>query len=404
MPFFGRTEDINCQVILGDNMSTTQATISTNATSKNQLVDLLVRLLTVAVLLYLFLIGVKILGDSFKLMGGGFAKGLLNISANPLAGLFSGMFATVLIQSSSVTTSIIVGLVSSGSLPLGGAIPMIMGANLGTSVTNTLVSLGYIKNEKHFRDAFAAATIHDFFNILTVVVLLPIELMTGMLEKTAVYLSSLLYGSSSTSMSYKSPIKAAIKPVAKGIETFVVDTLGFNGTIGGVILVLIAASVIFMALFMIVKTMKVLVESNKGQIIENLLSKNGYVTIGFGTLLTIAVQSSSITTSLLVPMAGAGVISLATILPVTIGANIGTTTTALLASLSGNVAGLSIALVHFLFNVGGMLLWYVHPKMREIPLTLCESLAGLTQKNRFYGVGYILAVFFIIPFVLTMLL
>ncbi|PIQ90757.1 MAG: sodium dependent phosphate transporter [Candidatus Omnitrophica bacterium CG11_big_fil_rev_8_21_14_0_20_41_12] len=281
---------------------------------------------------------------------------------------------------------------------------MVMGANLGTSVTNTLVSLGYIKNGKNFRDAFAAATIHDFFNILTVAVLLPIELATGLLEKSAVYLSGLLYGSSSTTMSYKSPIKAAIKPVANGIKLFITETLGFSGNIAGIVLVIISASLIFIALYMIVKTMKVLVESNKGQIIENLLSKNGYVTILFGTLLTVAVQSSSITTSLLVPMAGAGVLTLESILPVTVGANIGTTATALIASLTGNVAGLSIALVHFLFNMAGMLLWYVHPKMRQIPLTLCSRLANLTRTNRAYGVLYIVLVFFLIPFTLTMLL
>ena len=134
---------------------------------KNKNTDLIIRVISVIALLFIFLVGIKVLGSSFKMMGGGFAKGLINVTSNPILGLFSGMFATVLIQSSSVTTSLIVGLVASGALPLTGAIPMIMGANLGTSVTNSLVSLGYIKNQKHFRDAFAAATVHDFFNILT---------------------------------------------------------------------------------------------------------------------------------------------------------------------------------------------------------------------------------------------
>src|SRR5690606_5474619 len=150
--------------------------------SKDQIIETLLRVLTVVVLLYTFLIGVSTLEGSFKLMGAGFAKGLLTVTANPILGLFSGMFATVLVQSSSVTTSILVGLVASGSLSLNGAIPMVMGANLGTSVTNTLVSLGYIKSQKHFRDAFAAATVHDIFNILTVLVVLPLEIAFGFLE------------------------------------------------------------------------------------------------------------------------------------------------------------------------------------------------------------------------------
>ena len=137
--------------------------VTENKIEKNQLMDLTFRFISVVLLLYFFLVGVKLLGGSFKMMGSGFATSLLDVTHNPILALFSGMLATVLIQSSSVTTSIIVGLVASGTLPLGGAIPMVMGANLGTSVTNSLVSLGYLKNKQHFKKAFAAATIHDFF-------------------------------------------------------------------------------------------------------------------------------------------------------------------------------------------------------------------------------------------------
>ena len=383
-------------------MSTNTQTKDKPGISRADILDGLMRFLLIITLLYVFLVGVSVLGGSFKLMGGGFAKGLLNVTSNPLLGLFSGMFATVLFQSSSVTTSIIVGLVASSALPLGGAIPMVMGANLGTSVTNTLVSLGYLKNQKHFRDAFAAATVHDIFNILTVLVLLPLELMTGFLEKSSQYIATALYGGSA-SMSFKSPIKAAIKPVSKGIANTVTG-LTDSGPIAGIILAIIAATLIIFALSLIVKTMKTVVESNKGEIIENLLAKNGYVAIAFGTILTIAVQSSSITTSLLVPMAGAGVLTLESILPVTIGANIGTTATALLAALTGNVAGLGIAIVHFLFNVAGLVLWYVHPKLRQLPIVLCNQLANLTLKNRMNGVAYIVIVFFVLPFLLTVIL
>lgn len=383
-------------------MSTNTQTNAKAGISKADILDGLMRLLLIVTLLYVFLVGVSVLGGSFKLMGGGFAKGLINVTSSPLLGLFSGMFATVLFQSSSVTTSIIVGLVASSALPLGGAIPMVMGANLGTSVTNTLVSLGYLKNQKHFRDAFAAATVHDIFNILTVAILLPLELMTGFLEKSSQYIATALYGGSA-GMSFKSPIKAAIKPVSKGIANTVTGLME-SGPMAGIILAIIAATLIIFALSFIVKTMKVVVESNKGQIIENLLAKNGYVAIVFGTILTIAVQSSSITTSLLVPMAGAGVLTLESILPVTIGANIGTTATALLAALTGNVAGLGIAIVHFLFNIAGLVLWYVHPKLRQIPIVLCNQLANLTLKNRMNGVAYIVIVFFVLPFLLTVVL
>lgn len=371
-----------------------------NHLSKSQIIDFAIRALAVIALLYLFLVGVKVLGGSFKYLGGGFAKGLLDVTANPILALFSGMLATVLFQSSSVTTSIIVGLVASSSLPMGGAIPMIMGANLGTSVTNSLVSLGYLKSQKHFRDAFAAATVHDLFNILTVLIMLPLELATGILEKASTYLAAMLYGSGA-GVTYSSPVKAAIKPAANGIKALVTEWASLSGTIAGVLMIGIAAILIIFSLSYIVRIMKKVVESNKGEIIENLLAKNGYVAIAFGTFLTISVQSSSITTSLLVPMAGAGMLGLNTILPVTIGANIGTTATALLAALAGNSAGLAIALVHFLFNISGMLLWYVNPSLRQVPIKLCEGLADLTLKNRLHGIGYVAMMFFILPLAFT---
>lgn len=370
---------------------------------KTRILDMALRFFVVLSLLYLFLVGVSVLGGSFKLMGDGFARSLLNVTSKPILALFSGMFATVLFQSSSVTTSVIVGLVTSETLPLSGAVPMIMGANLGTSVTNTLVSLGYIKNQKNFRDAFAAATVHDIFNILTIIILLPLELTTGFLEKSASALAKVMYGSP-TMLTYDSPVKAIIKPVSQKINFIVTDIFGLIGNAGGIALAFIAAIIIIFSLSFIVRTMQVIIDSNKGQIIENLLSKNGYVAILFGTVLTVAVQSSSITTSLLVPMAGAGLLSLESILPVTIGANIGTTTTALLAALTGNIAALAIALVHFLFNLCGFLLLYIHPNMRRIPIKLCHKLANLTMRNRVNGVAYITVVFFLLPFSLTLIL
>ncbi len=364
--------------------------------TKSETTDLLIRITSVIALLFIFLVGVNTLSSSFKLLGGGFAKGLLNISANPFVSLMTGMFATVLFQSSSVTTSIIVGLVSSSALSFEGAIPMIMGANLGTSVTNTFVSLGYIRSHSNFKRAFAAATIHDFFNILSVFILLPLELTTGVLSKSALYLANTFYGASA-SMKYSSPLKSAIKPLTNAIKHFSTKFLGFEDTWAGIVMVVISAVIIMSALSFIVKIMNVIVENHKGEIIEKLLAKNAYLTILFGTLLTIAVQSSSITTSLLVPMAGSGVLTLETIFPITVGANIGTTTTALLASLTGNVMGLAIALVHFLFNVGGTLIWFVPEKLRVIPLWCARKLGEAVERNRLVGPGYIAAVFFIFP-------
>lgn len=366
----------------------------------DELFDLTKRILIVIALLYFFLVGVKCLSTGMKMMGGDFAKTLFDMTSQPIVSLMAGMLATVLFQSSSVTTAIIVGLVASGTLSIGGAVPMIMGANLGTSVTNTLVSMGYIKDMRHFKKAFAAATVHDFFNILSVAILLPIELATGFIEKSAIYVSQLMYGSVS-GLKFSSPIKAAIKPPVKMLKGFATETFGSG--ISGIAMMILSAAIIVISLSLIVKTMKAFFESHKTEVLDKLLSKNAYGSILFGIVLTVAVQSSSITTSLLIPMAGSGMLSMAAIYPITVGANIGTTATAMLAALTGNVAGLSIALVHLFFNVLGTMLFFPVPALRKLPIKLAETLAESLEKTKIIGVGYVGTVFFVLPISLIFL-
>ncbi|MBT3983162.1 MAG: Na/Pi symporter [Bacteriovoracaceae bacterium] len=369
--------------------------VSTGLNAKD-ITEIILRAVAVISLLFLFLVGVKVLGGSIKLMGKDFATSLLGLQSNPFLALMAGMLSTALFQSSSVTTSIIVGMVSAGSLTVTGAVPMIMGANIGTSVTNTLVSLGYVQDKKNFERAFSAATVHDMFNLLSVIVFLPLEMATGFLGKSATFAATFLYGSASGGK-FSSPIKAALKPASKAVSHFVTGTLGFESVAAGITQMIIAAIIIIFALSFIVKLMKVIVESNKGEVINRMLTKNASLGILIGAAVTVSVQSSSITTSLLVPMAGAGLLTVNSILPVTVGANIGTTATALIAALAGNVHGLAIALVHFFFNICGMLAWFVHPKMRRAPIVLCESLAAGVAKNKILAPVYIGFVFFLAP-------
>ena len=366
-----------------------------NEENKNQTATIVTRLFITLTLLFIFLVGVKSLSTGLKMMGSDFANTLFELTGKPFISLMAGMLATVLFQSSSVTTSIIVGLVSAGTISISNAIPMIMGANLGTSVTNTLVSLGYLNDKESFKRAFAAATVHDFFNILAVLILLPLELTFNFIEKMAKYFSALMYGSVE-GVKYSSPIKAAIKPPVAFLKS---SFKSFDADYAAIMMILAAGIIIIFSLTMIVKNMKYFIENSKSQVIDKLLSKNAIVSIIFGILVTISVQSSSITTSLLVPLAGSGLLTLEAIYPVTIGANIGTTATALLAALTGNAAGLTIALVHLLFNILGMLLLYPIPQLRRIPIVCSKFLAELVEKSKLYGVGYVLLVFFIIPLI-----
>ena len=218
-----------------------------------------------------------------KYLGGDFAKSVITTTSNPFIALFIGILATTLFQSSSTTTSLIVGMVSGGALTISGAVPMIMGANIGTTVTNTIISIGYVNRDNEFRRAFSAATVHDFFNLLAVIILFPLEVAFGFLEKSATGLGKLLFGTISTDEVFNSPIKKAIKWGAKQIEAISFE----NNTL----LIVISVLLTFGMLFAIVKLLRSLVLSRVEQIFDKYIFTTPIRAIIFGILLTILVQS-----------------------------------------------------------------------------------------------------------------
>ena len=131
-------------------------------------IKIILKITGVFLALYLFLVGINGLSSGIKLLGGGFAKEVMSTTSNPFIALFIGILATTLFQSSSTTTSLIVAMVGGGTLTLAGSIPMVMGANIGTTVTNTIVSIGHLQRGNEFKRAFQAATVHDFFNVIAV--------------------------------------------------------------------------------------------------------------------------------------------------------------------------------------------------------------------------------------------
>jgi sodium-dependent phosphate cotransporter len=361
----------------------------------NENFKILLKILGVFLALYLFLVGINGLSSGIKLLGGDFAKQVMSTTSNPFVALFIGILATTLFQSSSTTSSLIVAMVGSGTVTLSGAVPMIMGANIGTTVTNTIVSIGHIQRGNEFKRAFQAATIHDFFNLLAVLVLFPIEYFFGVIEKTASWLGVLLFGSISTDEVFKSPIKAAIKWGSKQIQQ-----LSFDNDIFFIILSVLLT---FLMLYAIVKLLRSLVLEKVEVFFDTYIFKTAMRAMIFGMLLTISVQSSSITTSTIVPLAGAGVLSLRQIYPFTLGANIGTTVTALLASLTLNVTAMVAAFAHLFFNIFGIIAVYLNPFLRDIPVKLSEKFSDLAIKNKLIPVTYLVVVFFIIPFLIIFL-
>ena len=343
----------------------------------------------------MFLVGIKGLSIGIKYLGGDFAKTVIATTSNSFVALFIGIISTAIFQSSSTTTSLIVGMVGGGALTLSGAIPMIMGANIGTTITNMIVSIGHINRSNEFRRAFAAATVHDFFNVIAVIILFPLEMIFGILEKSAIGLGNLFFGKVTTDEVFHSPIKIAIKWGSNHLEAL---SSGNN-----VLLIVISVLLTFTMLFSIVKVLRSLVLNKVEVFFDQYFFRSAITAFSFGVILTILVQSSSITTSTIIPLAGAGVLTLRQIYPFTLGANIGTTVTALLASLTLNVTAMVAAFSHLFFNIFGIILIYLNPLLRDIPMKFAKWIANVAIQNKALPIIYLLIIFFGIPLLIIFL-
>lgn len=377
---------------------------------KKKATSLILNIVLMLLFLWIFLLSIKLFGGTFKHYFKHDAKSLIeNATNNPMISLIIGILSTAIIQSSSSTTSIIIAFVGAGTLSVPNAVPMIMGANIGTSITNTIVSFGNVRNKLEFKRSFASATVHDFFNLLSVSVFLPLELATGMISKSAGILTQFLTGS--TGVKFNSPLNAIVKPVAAKIEMFFAQLLNnpivekvkdgkvkFSVEYDGILLavmVVISLTMLFIALSRMSKIMKSLLLGKFERILHKYVFNNMATSFVFGILFTMSVQSSSISTSLVVPLVGAGILSLDQIFPYTIGSNIGTTITGILAALvTGSPAAITIALVHTLFNILGAAVFI---PLRFIPINISTWFAGKAAETKMWAIGYIGVVFFILP-------
>jgi sodium-dependent phosphate cotransporter len=350
-------------------------------------------------LVYLLILAVGMIGSGFKWASGGAegARELFAFARNPFMGLIVGVLATALVQSSSTVTSIIVALCA-GGMPVGVAVPMVMGANIGTTITNTLVSLGHVRQSEGFRRAFAAATVHDFFNILSVVLFLPLEMAFHLLERVGLVLAEAMTGGSAMSMNGLNFVGAVTKPVVNGVQ----GLFGaLPGKLGAILLILAGLGLIFFTIYQMGRILRRALSGRARHMVEQAVGRGPIRSIGVGAVVTVLVQSSSTTTSLIVPLAGTGLVTLSKVYPFTLGANIGTTITALLAatSITGEPAtfALQIALIHLLYNLVGVLVIYGLPFLRSLPMKAAEALAETASRRRPLALAYVVVVFFMIP-------
>jgi sodium-dependent phosphate cotransporter len=347
--------------------------------------------------LVLFVFALDMMVSSLQHLGKTAAETILLATSNPFTALFIGLLITAMIQSSSTATSLVVALVASGSLTTESAIPIIMGANIGTTITSTIVSLGFINKKKEFRRAVAAGTYHDFFNILTATILIPLEYYYRFLSDLATYITTNFFTISKTASA------PGFKPIWSGF-TPVIEFL-VNLIPNGFLLTVFSFVLLFGSILLFRKLISGLLLAGSPLGFSRFFFKSSLKSFLWGLLTTAAIRSSTITTSVVVPIVAQKIITLRKAAPFILGANIGTTVTAFIAALlnSNSSNAVSIALAHFLFNCIGVLIFFPIPGLRAIPLLLANGLGKLTIRYRLVGFVYVLVVFFFIPFSLIYL-
>jgi sodium-dependent phosphate cotransporter len=349
-------------------------------------------------LLYVFFLCIELLGGSIKLFGEEAVVHLMDATNNPFVGLFMGILTTSIIQSSSTTTALVVGMVGGGTLSISQAIPIIMGANIGTTVTNSIVSMGYVRRRKEFAQAFSGAILHDFFNLLGVTVFLPLEIAFHPIQYIASFISSSLIGLEG--VHFHSPINVIVHPVVVCLHEIGAKFVSSN-TVLGIVMIVFALVLLIFALSRIVKLMHGALAKKIELVVDRYLFTGIFRSLVIGIVITAVVQSSSATTSVVIPLLGAGIVRLETVYPYMVGANIGTTITALLASLvTGVPAAVTVAFCHLVFNTFAASLWL---PLRFVPIWLARVLAKATAKRRWIAPVYVLVLFFIIPGILILI-
>ena len=370
---------------------------------------------------YLFVAAINLMGEGLKTIAEvpeskRWMDAVFACVGHPLAGLFAGILVTSLVQSSSFTTTFAVGLVAGGQISLAAAIPVVMGANVGTSVTNLLVSLAHIRRRGEFRLSLGGAIVHDFFNVLSVILLLPLEVAFGIISRPAEAMARWFVGSdfSAGDPGHFNFVKMAVRPICRATHWLFADLLRLPVTPTGVLQAVIAVVLLFVALLLLVRMLHGLMEDRLSGLFSRTVFRNPLVAFLTGLLVTAAVQSSSVTTSIVVPLVGAGVLKLRQIYPYTLGANVGTTVTAILGALAimamkaglGPAAemaatfGLAVALGHLLFNCCGIVVFW---PLGWIPMSLATGWANLASQRRILAAAYLIIVFFVLPVVVIVL-
>jgi len=340
--------------------------------------------------LALFFFALNLMVASLSDYAANFEESILSYAIDPFVGLFIGLLLTAIIQSSSTTSTMVVALVATNTISIEEAIPIIMGANIGTTLTSTIVSLGFVSDKRAFRKAVSAGVIHDFYNIILVLILFPLEYFYGLLSKLSLQINELIIGQSAFSSGNE-----VSKVMDFGISNGIVSLINNN-----IISLVVCFALLFISIKLLTNVIRKTVIGGSKNKLRKFVFNKPFKSFGWGVLITAAIQSSSVSTSLLVPLVATEKIRLKHAFPFIIGANLGTTITALIAASFNSEIAMSIAIAHLIFNLFGAVLFMTTSILRNVFVNFIKKFSIVMTGNRLIGLGYILVMFFLLPFIL----
>lgn len=369
-----------------------------------------IRWLLVLASVFAIIIGINLILDGVYSVGSSSTNRLYDLARDPIIGLLIGVLATTLVQSSTTTTTLTVAAVGAGIVTVPVAIPIIMGANIGTTMTALLVSFSYMGERREFKKAFTTAAMHLWFNVLVVLIALTIEILFHPLQTISGYLADRVLGANDTTVPTTHVVEKIMTPIVETIGTHGLFGMVGNGGVAtalslitGTLCILVAIRVMSYQLRMITAaTAHSLLDmfSSPGENKRQTLKTN---TLGFGVglLFTIMVTASSVTVSSMQPFAVTKSLRRRAMLAVILGANVGTTLTAMIATFAivgvhGSFA-LQAALVHVGMNLVGAITVLCVPSLGRAIINLSAGSARLAARSYTKAIATIVGMFMAFP-------
>ena len=372
-------------------------------------------ILILAVGIFLFISSLEGVKSGFKIIFAEWQKGILGmITANtaPLTGLAIGILGTALVQSSSAVVAATMvsmsGMVAIG-LPLEAAmrfgVPMVLGANIGTTVTNTIVIFGVKRGmtNQEFGETIPGVIVDDVYEALTISLFFIVEMTTGLISNTVLVLGDFLTQTLGLEEAFaafdKTIIDIVIKePIVTPLKNMVTGLFGVR--VGGVLLFIIWFAVIVFSMGLITKGLENLIQTDWEDKVKAAFSSpgRGFLT---GFSITWLVGSSSIGSSLIVPFLATKVVDVKKAYPYLVGCNIATTVdlSQIYGYIAGGVVGVMLGSAHVMLNIMALLLWLVSP-LRFVPVAVAEEIGRRIQENENAGLTlavWVIVIFFVLP-------